>query len=121
MRVRYLFIYLFIYLFRLSNHLNKLKIVRLAGTQYNDAILSKWIDCAKNLKTCDGIVHLDIGQTAVTKQHVSSSLSSLSSSSSSSSSSLLFSKMTTLRLDGIAMKDMDGDFLLPLTRLQKLV
>jgi hypothetical protein len=105
---------------RLSNHLDTLETVSLAGTRYNDMILTKWLTCANDMMkqhkttttTWDGIDYLDMGQTAITKQSLSSSLFS---------SSLLFSNMTTLRLDGIAMKDMNGDFLLPFTRLQKLV
>jgi hypothetical protein len=116
--------------------LEKFKILRLANTQINDTLLSKWIDRTdnKSTSTCkrtdddnnddnnNGIVHLDIGQPLTDdddddgekKKKKLTTMTSLFSDP-------LFKNIQCLRLDGLDMSDLDGSFLTPLTLLKQLV
>lgn len=113
--------------------MEKFKILRLAGTQINDTLLSKWIDRTdnKSTSTCkrtndnddnnNGIVHLDIGQPLIYDDGEKKKKKKKLTTMTSLFSDPLFKNIQCLRLDGLDMSDLDGSFLTPLTLLKQLV
>lgn len=117
--------------------MEKFKILRLANTQINDTLLSKWIDRTdnKSTSTCkrtnnnddnnNGIVHLDIGQPLTDDYNDDGKKKKKKKKKLTTMTSLfsdpLFKNIQCLRLDGLDMSDLDGSFLTPLTLLKQLV